>query len=66
MWIARDRDGMLFIYRHKPSKDTVVWVENPQDKGFDDMYTIPEDYFPEVKWEDEEPRELILKPIKNS
>ena len=63
-WIARDKDGILCIYRHKPSKDKEVWVENPQDKGLDDMHVIPKDYFPEVKWEDEEPRELILKPIK--
>ena len=64
-WIARDKDGILCIYRHKPSKDKEVWVESPQDKGLDDMHVIPKDYFPEVKWEDEEPRELILKPIKD-
>lgn len=64
-WIARDKDGILCIYRHKPSKDKEVWVENPQDKGLDDMHVIPKDYFPEVKWEDKEPRELILKPIKD-
>lgn len=34
------------------------------NKGLDDICIIPEDYFPEVKWEDEEPRELILKPIE--
>lgn len=64
MWIARDKDGLLCIYRHKPSKGGIVWIQNPEDKDFDDMYIIPEDYSPEVKWEDEEPRELILKPIK--
>ena len=26
---------------------------------------LPSGLFPEVKWEDEEPRELILKPIKD-
>ena len=65
MWIARDKNGLLLIYRHKPSKGTAVWVENPQDTGFYDVRYIPEDCFPEVKWEDEEPRELILKPIKD-
>ena len=64
MWIARDSDGTLCIYRHKPSKGKKVWIEDPQDRGLDDMYIIPENYFPEVKWEDEEPRELILKPIE--
>lgn len=62
MWIARDKDGLLCIYRHKPSKGKEVWRESSQDKGLDDICIIPEDYFPEVKWEDEEPRELILKP----
>jgi len=25
---------------------------------------IPNDEYPEVKWSDKEPRELVLKPIK--
>lgn len=39
MWIARDKDGSLWLSVNKPTKDP-------------------------VQWEDEEPRELILKPIK--
>lgn len=66
MWVARDSDGMLCIYRYKPSKGREMWIKNPQDKELDGMRIIPEDCFPEVKWEDKEPRELILKPIKNS
>lgn len=57
MWIARDRDGKLFLYLTKPYK-----IKN---KGFwagDFPYIIlSKEWFPEVKWEDEEPRELILK-----
>ena len=64
MYVARDKDGLLFIYRHKPSKGKKSWIDNPQDTGIYDVIYMPEDYFPEVKWEDEEPRELILKPIK--
>lgn len=64
MWIARDKDGLLCIYRHKPSKGIEVWIESPEDRELDGMYIISENYFPEVKWEDEEPRELILKPIE--
>lgn len=60
MWIARDEDGMLCIYRHKPSKGYETWIENPEE--IDGMCIIPENYFPEVRWEDAEPRELILKP----
>ena len=58
MWIARDKDGYLFLYVTKPYK-----VKN---KGFwtGDVIpyiSLPKDWFPEVKWKDEEPRELILK-----
>lgn len=64
MWIARDKDGLLCIYRHKPFKGYETWIENPEEK--DGMCIIPEGYFPEIKWEDEEPRELILKPTENN
>lgn len=57
MYIARDKNGLVFIYVNKPLK-----VEN---KGYWDGYdfyiNIPDEFFPEVKWSDEEPRELILK-----
>ena len=64
MYVARDKNGLLFIYRHKLFKGRETWIDNPQDTGFYDVRYIPKDCFPEVKWEDEEPRELILKPIK--
>ena len=65
MWLARDADGELCMYDVKPVKqeDLGVW-------GFDwevsqgDSCEINRDMFPEVKWSDEEPRELVLKPIK--
>ena len=66
MWLARDKDGLLCAYSHKPSKGKKVWIENPEDNSIDidNVCVIPEDWFPEVKWDDEEPRELVLKPIK--
>lgn len=63
MWIARDKNGLLYIYNHKPSKGKEVWIENPKDEGTYSMHIISKDCFPEVKWEDKEPRELVLKPI---
>ena len=64
MWIARDSDGELWIYTIKPVKkeDLGVWGfdwEISQGNGC----KINSDMFPEVKWSDEEPRELVLKPI---
>lgn len=58
MWIARDADGSLWLFEEKPYKDKCVWYNDSTD------YRINEKLFPEVKWEDEEPRELVLKPIK--
>lgn len=58
MWIARDEDGKLFCYAVKPCKRPRFWM------GDNDIIQLPDNWFPEVKWEDEEPRELILKPIE--
>lgn len=57
MWIARDADGSLWIFEEKPYKDKHVWYNDSTN------YRINERLFPKVKWEDEEPRELVLKPI---
>lgn len=55
MWIARDEDGSLWLYEKKPYKGKHIWYNDSPD------YHINGRLFPEVKWEDEEPRELILK-----
>lgn len=67
MYVARDESGLLCAYSNKPSKNKKVWIENPEDKGIDvdSICVMPEHWFPEVKWEDEEPRELVLKPVDN-
>lgn len=59
MWIARDKNGSLYIYEEAPHKTATFnacWVKR---RGY--MNKIPSNLFPEVKWEDKEPRELILK-----
>lgn len=61
MWIARDEDGSLNIYEHKPQKsegDGEWSVFEIHAK----YWTLDEDLFPEVQWSDPEPRELVLKP----
>lgn len=59
MWIVRDEDGLVWIYDTKPVKDKHEWVL-PNDIG--DCSAIDElNGFEEIKWEDEEPRELIIK-----
>ena len=63
MWIARDEDGTLAIYSKKPVKFKHEWMV-PDDGLFFIVYDDEDsNEFSEVKWEDENPRELVLKPI---
>ena len=61
MWIARDKDEELYLFSEKPSKREEFWL---MSRGT--VIQLPSELFPEVKWEDEEPRELILKPIEKN
>lgn len=63
MWIARDSDGSLWLYNTKPVKDESVWLL-PNSMGECCNIESDSDFFSEIKWEDKEPRELVLKPIK--
>lgn len=70
MWIARNENGTLYAFDSKPIKSKRLKGYWTYDTGpnyqLDDRYAInlPKKCFPEIKWSDEEPRELILKPIK--
>ncbi len=55
MWIARDKDGWLYLFENRPTKYENVWNEHDGRK----MY-LQANLFPEVKWEDEEPTEVEL------
>jgi len=46
------------MFKERPDRMTNVWgVEFAEDI----ITRLPKQIFPEVKWEDSEPRELILK-----
>ena len=63
-WVARDEDGMLFLYLSKPINFEGRWI--PTDNKFTVMN---EELFPEVQWTDEEPTEIKLtvkKTLKSS
>ena len=57
MWIARDRDGSLWLYGNKPKKLVNMFVE---DGEYESLGTIDDYQFPEVTWENS-PKELIIK-----
>ena len=59
MYVARDENNYLYLYTNKPKKSSDgYWYS---EKG--DVMDISDLAFPEVKWSDPEPRELVLKPI---
>lgn len=65
MWIARDKDGSLFVYNKKPKKKKSIWMPPFPNFGLACLRVCgnDSDKFLEVSWEDSEPRELVLKPI---
>lgn len=62
-FIARDKDGGLYIYLGcKPYKSKYSW--NLYSHEHDYFKKIPDkDLFPEVKWEDEEPTEVSIEIV---
>lgn len=55
MWVARDKDNVLTLYKNKPYRNGDYWT-------CDIPYLIiDESWFPELKWENE-PLEVTLIP----
>lgn len=58
MYVARDRDGDLYLYKKKPVKYSGSWQLCSDNPHY--FYKIDASLFPEVSWEDEEPTEVEL------
>ena len=60
VWIARDKDGLLYVYLMRPhkSKLKLSWLPDSDDDYWIRLgsYNI----FPSVQWEDEEPTEAYI------
>ena len=56
IWLARDEDGELSMYENKPFKDKRAkqWAHGGW-WGF-----LPENWFPEVQWSDDDPTKFKL------
>lgn len=52
-WIARDKNGNLFVYCNKPFKSEVMWI--PQKHADLTDISCFEHLFQFIKWQDEEP-----------
>lgn len=54
-WVARDEDGMLYMYTDKPKKRSVFW--HAPKVGY---VKLDDSLFTEVQWSDEEPKGIEL------
>ena len=62
LYLARDKNGMLGCYSVKPTKGETKWLTGLIKNFVGFVYS---DEYDNIKWEDEEPRELIFKSIKD-
>ena len=53
-WVARDKDGKIYLYRYKPIKDKFIWYS----PGF--HLALASASFPEIKWSDDEPTRVSI------
>lgn len=66
LWIARDRDGSLWVYESKPildsKKEYFIIIE--ENFGNSLSTTLPEKWFPEITFENS-PRQVELNYVMN-
>lgn len=62
MWLARDKNGRIYLYRNRPKKDHVQWYSN--DFPSINFLRLSDECFPEVKWSDVEPTKVKLEIVK--
>jgi len=60
IYIARDGNGKLFGYTGKPKKLRKIGMWLPDDSKID-LFSLPMNMLPSVKWEDEEPTKIKFK-----
>lgn len=63
LWIARDKDGELCLYKTKPWKRVNTTHHNDQFDCDDSFMNIDNDLFPEVTYENS-PQEIEIKLLK--
>ena len=62
-WVAKDRNGEVYLYSNKPSKIVQGWGWDLKNGYMIKLQNFSDLKFESIKWEDEEPtsREEILK-----
>ena len=60
-WVARDENGMLYLYLGKPKKMSDYWNATKVE-----YMKLDDSLIPEVQWSDEEPKEIKLSIMEKS
>ena len=55
VWLARDKDGDLYVYPNIPLKNERIWSQSPINSMELESYN-----FPSVRWEDDNPTEAYI------
>lgn len=64
MWIARDKNNKLYLYRDKPFKnDTIFSCQCNNIRHWDEYFELDESLFTEITFENS-PKEVELKLVK--
>ena len=58
-WLTRESNGDLYGYRNKPNKGVATWCIGPVNVEQINCHLVSDDpnIYPQVKWEDEEPKQ---------
>ena len=56
-WVARDENGMLYLYLAKPLKFETTWMTAAIGAKF---IQLDDELFPEIKWTDDEPTKVKI------
>lgn len=54
LYIVRNKDGILNLFRGKPVRDNDKWIRNPNSKlSYDNIIELSSKRFPQINWETE-------------
>lgn len=64
IWIARDKDNKLYLYREKPFKGDVIFICQcyNKPKHWSEFFELDESLFPEINFENS-PKEVKLEIV---
>lgn len=62
MYVARDKDGQLWLFTYKPRQSVTTWHYDEGDDAYGDMMELNPELYPNVTFSSG-PLEVVLKPV---